>query len=39
MTGVYTMRNGRIVQQEFVRDHQEALKAAGLREEDLKPAE
>ena len=32
MTGVYTVRKGRIVYQEFVRDHQEALETVGLSE-------
>ena len=31
-TGVYTVRNGRIVYQEFVWDHQEALETVGLSE-------
>jgi ketosteroid isomerase-like protein len=32
LTNVITVRNGRIVYQEFFWDHAEALKAAGLRE-------
>jgi hypothetical protein len=33
-TGVYTVRKGRIVYQEFVWDHQEALETVGLSEQD-----
>jgi hypothetical protein len=32
LTGVYTVRNGRIFGLEFFRDHAEALEAAGLSE-------
>jgi ketosteroid isomerase-like protein len=32
MTGVYTLRNGRLIVIEYFWDHAEALEAAGLRE-------
>jgi ketosteroid isomerase-like protein len=34
MTGVYTVRNGKIRTAEFFRDHAEALEAVGLSEQD-----
>ena len=34
VTGVYTVRKGRIVCQEFFWDHAEALEAVGLSEQD-----
>jgi hypothetical protein len=35
---VYTVREGKIARIEFCADRREALEAAGLGEEDLKPA-
>ena len=34
LTGVYTVRNGKIRTAEFFRDHAEALEAVGLSEQD-----